>query len=264
MKYRFSIACWLILVACRVEAARFQKECGLPYNARGKHHAIDDTCSKHGDIPANDTDVQQVAHREQNDLKNRLCAIAPVITVTFTVFRELQDAVDDQVDRGAFHYGVRDVLPEDRGPLHNIQTSAGSLSEGDLVELEAVLIQSKKGSSTESCNCGTQPVIDSDIHLALGKSRSAQDCEVVVAEMIPHWRPEVWHWTKLRDLEGTRVRIRGQLFFDASHHPCGPQKSDSDPDRSTVWEIHPVYTMEVKDQEAESGSVWVSVQDYLR
>jgi hypothetical protein len=41
-----------------------------------------------------------------------------------------------------------------------------------------------------------------------------------------------------------QVRLKGQLFFDASHVPCRPGKPVN-PARSSVWEIHPIYSVDV-------------------
>jgi len=38
-------------------------------------------------------------------------------------------------------------------------------------------------------------------------------------------------------------RFTGQLFFDASHKPC--RNGRGSPKRSTLWEIHPVYGVEI-------------------
>ena len=38
-------------------------------------------------------------------------------------------------------------------------------------------------------------------------------------------------------------RFTGQLFFDASHRPCVNGKGS--PKRSSLWEIHPVYALDI-------------------
>lgn len=253
----------LIVLPVSLQARPFRRECPIPYNSPAVRHAIDRTCSKDGDISATDTDDQDVAHRVQNDIKNNLCASGTPKPITLMLLHELQDKIDHLESSGILHYGDRENLPIDRTPLHGIETSAGSFSEGDLVELEAVLVVGKRGSSSESCNCGSEPVIDSDVHIGLGRTADDDGCDQVVAEMIPHWRPASWYWTNLKDLQGSTVRITGQLFFDASHHPCGPHKRSSDPDRFTVWEIHPVYTVLVKD-EAETGTIWQPLHRLFR
>jgi hypothetical protein len=42
------------------------------------------------------------------------------------------------------------------------------------------------------------------------------------------------------------VRITGQLFFDGSHVPCKDgEPVGSNPRRLSVWEIHPIYHLDV-------------------
>lgn len=39
------------------------------------------------------------------------------------------------------------------------------------------------------------------------------------------------------------VRFTGQIFFDASHKPCSG--GTGSPKRSAIWELHPVYKVEI-------------------
>jgi hypothetical protein len=61
-------------------------------------------------------------------------------------------------------------------------------------------------------------------------------CERLNAEITPHFRPD--KWLKMVDLNISPrpLRITGQLFFDASHQPCRPDKRNN-PNRFTSWEI---------------------------
>lgn len=47
-------------------------------------------------------------------------------------------------------------------------------------------------------------------------------------------------------LNGLPVRVTGQLFFDASHGPCVGGRGSAPRPRS-IWEIHPVYAIDVFD-----------------
>src|SRR5438552_215307 len=78
----------------------------------------------------------------------------------------------------------------------------------------------------------------------------ADECDSVTAEMIPHFRPDSWNKITFQAvsaaLQKHPVRITGQMFFDASHSPCGhPDHISTDPKRRSNWEIHPLYTIEV-------------------
>ncbi len=114
----------------------------------------------------------------------------------------------------------------------------------------------------ESVNCNGGKEQDNDIHIALGSQADSQECESVSAEISPHYRPASWneigHFEIFNSttkkytpnpamasrLQAHPYRITGQLFFDASHAPCPCSKACT-PIRAAVWEIHPVYNIEV-------------------
>jgi hypothetical protein len=102
-------------------------------------------------------------------------------------------------------------------------------------------IQKTKPGGSESVNCGLSGVDNNDIHIVLAGAKQAAECSSITAEMIPHLRPTSWNRTALNKIQRP-VRIRGQLFFDASHLPCsGGAPVGSNPKRLSNWEIHPVY-----------------------
>ena len=69
-----------------------------------------------------------------------------------------------------------------------------------------------------------------------------------------HYRPKDWTRTILNGLTRRPVRITGQLFFDASHKPCHDGKANKgDPRRMSIWEIHPVYQVDVCRNTSMSG-----------
>lgn len=83
--------------------------------------------------------------------------------------------------------------------------------------------------SKESVSCHNGKVSFVDIHLTLARTKKANLCKSIGAEIIPHFRP-----------------LKGHLFFDGSHHPCGdPNMTSHDPLRRSDWEIHPVYSIDV-------------------
>ena len=104
---------------------------------------------------------------------------------------------------------------------------------------------------------------ENDIHIAFGSHADSQECEGVSAEIIPHYRPASWneighfetYSSKTKKytpnpamasrLQAHVYRITGQLFFDASHRAC-PCGTTCSPKRSSEWEIHPVYGIEVQ------------------
>jgi hypothetical protein len=47
------------------------------------------------------------------------------------------------------------------------------------------------------------------------------------------------------------VRLTGPLFYDASHKPCvfsgGKVVERHTPERRSIWEIHPIYRIQVQE-----------------
>jgi len=212
----------------------FDPGCPVPYAAIQVHHPIDDTCGNKGDAP--DTEAP---HQAQNVLKNDLCATGTPKAVTFADLAGLQTQADQKVPA----YG-RDNLPADRSPLQQ-------LGEGTVARIVAFVASAKYsgGTSGESVGCNLKGSVNDDIHVVLmetkGKVSGAAACPSVTAEVIPHLRPAAWTDKAIAGA-GRPVRITGQLFFDASHHPCANgQPQPSSPSRVSEWEIHPVYSIEV-------------------
>ena len=179
------------------------------------------------------------------------------------------------------------------------RTAAGaSVGEGTVVVLEAKVHHAKYSNSKfdlhklpngtlehstgESVNCkgvpdaGASSEIDrNDIHIVLVAPGVTDECKSVTAEISPHFRPESWrHFhnqgpnqkgEKVSDVvkgvnfaQFKAVRITGPLFYDASHTACTPGHSTSPPRRS-IWEIHPVYKLEVQ----KSSGQWISFEQFM-
>jgi hypothetical protein len=158
------------------------------------------------------------------------------------------------------------------------------LGEGMLVRLEGFVFKAQhsntfvfkgpKDKPGESVNCNQPTLAMNDIHIALAETKAAlkgSECETVTAEIIPHHRNVIYNRfdTNPKDflidakgkkqkqkkgqdklagkplpLAGAQVRITGQLFFDASHSaPC--KNGNGAPKRCSIWEVHPVYAIEV-------------------
>ena len=180
------------------------------------------------------------------------------------------------------------------------KTAAGApVGEGTLVVLEAKVLHAKYSNSKfdihgvkngkpdrsqgESVNCKGVPDLNAsseidrnDIHVVLAAPGVMSECLSVTAEISPHFRPEAWrHFHNQRpnqlgedvnkvvkgvDLTKFKaVRITGPLFYDASHTPCTPGHSASPPRRS-IWEIHPVYKLDVQT----AGGQWVSFEEFMK
>jgi len=102
----------------------------------------------------------------------------------------------------------------------------------------------KQGFKGESVNCNRLSEEENDIHIPLGITTALDECQSVTAEMSPHFRPGKWTPENINSVGEHLIRITGQLFYDSSHTPCTPGNRVSPP-RASVWEIHPVYAIEV-------------------
>jgi hypothetical protein len=63
------------------------------------------------------------------------------------------------------------------------------------------------------------------------------------------------------------VRVRGPLFFDASHVPCTPDK-EANLARLSLWEIHPAYAIDVCSETTiatcgiDDESLWTPLNEF--
>lgn len=192
------------------------------------------------------------------------------MSLTFADFDSLQRAATS----GAT-FGSDRVLPTDRSVLAKLATtSAGTIGEGTKVRLAAFVIDAHYSnvSHGESVNCATPGPENNDIHIVLGETSHEDDtCTSVTAEMSPHFRPDVWTPDNLNSHAATRkFRFTGQLFFDASHRPCIPGHRQSPPRRS-LFEIHPVYAVDVcrtvnprsSECDVNDDAAWMSLDEWL-
>ncbi len=243
---------------------KFEPGCKLPFDAiKGEGLAIDSSCGGVGSVPVNSP------FGKQNKAKNNFCATGDPIPVTFKTFDRLQQAA---VKKGV-KFGKS--LPAKREVLQKLITTSGkNLGEGVIVTLEGFVLDARhsntkfftfngKPSDGESVNCNSGELDRNDIHIELSETamqaKQKLQCQSVTAEISPHFRPARWDRFDVNpktmaaakgiaQLKGARVRITGPLFFDASHTPqacgTGTQKGRG---RRTIWEIHPVYAIEVFD-----------------
>jgi len=245
----------------------------LPFAAiEVKHPTIDNTCGLHGSPSA--TPNSQL----QNSVKNNFCAQAPQgKPETFT----LQQLIDLQ--RNTHIPSGHNLEPSNRDALK-------ALGEGKVIRVKAFLIEAHHADvgSGESVNCGGTTEEQNDVHIALGAQATSKECEGATAEITPHYRPASWneigHFEKFNPstrkyvvdpgmasrLQAHAYRITGQLFFDASHTPCPCTTANcgSNPVRATLWEIHPVYEIEVCKAGAQcnenSDADWVAFDTWWK
>jgi hypothetical protein len=233
--------------------------CNLPFDAIKQIHPIDGSCAATGNAKLPD------ARAQQNAAKNNFCNTGTPVNVDFDVMHQLQQ---DAEDRG-ISFGSDAKIPEDRTALAHLPTKAGSIGEGTVARLAAYVIKAHYSNvgKGESVNCNQPDKESNDIHIVLGeKSNHDDECSSLTAEMSPHFRPLVWDDTNLVDNNEHLYRFTGQLFFDASHRPCSGGKGS--PKRSAIWEIHPVYGVDIcidpnNDCKVDGEANWVSLSDWV-
>jgi hypothetical protein len=239
------------------EGQPFEPGCALPFESIAMEHHLDQDCGIEGKTTS-------AANALQNRAKNNFCAEGPPVRVSRWSFKRLQSASDE----AGFTSGRP---PADRSDLQDLYTTSdgNTIGEGSLVQFVAFIIDAhhsnvRKG---ESVNCTRGGRENNDIHIVLAQSKNVSDfCTSITAEMSPHFRPEDWDSGVLEEL-GRPVRLTGHLFFDGSHVPCRPGHR-TNPARVSVWEIHPVYQVDVCRNTSLSGcpfddeSKWVPLQEF--
>jgi len=262
--------CWQALffwsLASTTYAQSFSPGCELPFKSIQESHEIDESCSIDG--TKRDGGELSSVKLAENEAKNDFCNTNSPLPMLFSTFTKLQSAADDIAESS---------LDNRQAALSNLVTVNGKkYGEGKVVEYVAFIIHAKpsnvKRSKTatkfgESVNCYRQSEEENDIHIVLGRTLDDEPCDTVTAEISPHFRPLAWTPDNLNHLEHHPVRMTGQLFFDSSHKPCKDGKGS--PARASVWEIHPVYAVEVcrktSIQTCKSGprSNWVPLDEWF-
>jgi|SRR5712692_7029867 len=232
----------------------FEPGCPLPFASIAVPQPIDKVCPRPGNADPG-------PHADQNAAKNNFCAPDTVTDIKPQDLLDLQQASGKQ----GIPFGGDNDLPKDRKVLQALPVGDRKLGEGMRVRMKAFLIEAHFADlgSGESVNCNRPKEAENDIHIALGDAASDQECASFTAEISPHSRPKSWdtfgavkvhgqiNKEILAKLQKRPLRFTGQLFFDASHHPCScglPCVNDphrSDPLRKSLWEIHPVYAIDV-------------------
>ncbi len=129
--------------------------------------------------------------------------------------------------------------------------------ESKAAELTAFVYRVIPGGRTETTNCKRGDPVHRDTHIELILTPAdSQETQRVIVEVTPRWRAAMkaqgvdWSTTTLqRVIEGRTVRIRGWLFFDAEHANAAENTNPGGDKnwRATVWEIHPITSIEVLD-----------------
>lgn len=223
-------------------AAKFKHGCPSlppPLDNIAETHPIDNKCGRDG--------ASKVAEKiAESRAKNDYCRTGHPVMVGRGTFEELQRAVEmDGVKLNDRAHPAR--------PTKQYQTSRATLGEGSVVRFAAWVLKANysntrkrpDGSVGENVNCNQPKGENNDIHVVLVESLDDDEEESVTAEIIPHLRPSAWTPTNLLQHKDRRFRFTGQLFLDSSHKRCAPDEPNCGPKRISVWEIHPVYAIEI-------------------
>src|SRR6266511_7386 len=119
-------------------------------------------------------------------------------------------------------------------------------SERSGFRLSANRCARRKGAQRPRYNAAGQCCRSFKTQLANAKGCICETSLMGLAESICplRWRGNTR--TQIVNVQKHPIRLRGHLFFDGSHHPCGdPNMTNRDPLRRSNWEIHPVYSMDV-------------------
>jgi hypothetical protein len=202
-------------------------------------------------------------HILQNLAKNNFCVTGDPAPISYNAFVALQTAVNNMPN---LVWGSGQKMPADRSPLKNLNITDGGKSltvgEGSKVSFVGYVMAYEFADthSGEDVNCDMSGDGNNDIHLTLRtvpglilkRPAGATDprCNSVSAEVSPHFRPAAWN--KLASATSNALfgkyplRLTGALTFDAEHKPCTNGKpAPGSPVRISVWEIHPVYAVDV-------------------
>lgn len=302
------LAGWFLLLAfCLVVASRifigargisavqdqaFTTDCQLPFEAIQMKHPIDSQCPSGGYSALHDG---QQMHILQNLAKNNFCVAGDAVAVNYTDFVSLQTAVNNMTD---LQWGSGERMPTDRAPLQKIIKGSSNLKIGEGTKvayvayvMDAVHDDVNKGEDV-NCKLGSESTPQcgdktgrecNDIHIALRtqpgtlkpapKGQPDPRCTSTTAEISPHFRPATWDKFDSPQYKAVfakyPVRITGTLMFDAEHRPCNKGiPASGSPVRISVWEIHPVYAIDVCKYtslakcKADVASAWTPFDQY--
>ena len=189
-------------------AADFDIKCH-PFQSIEVKRPIDSNCGSTGDAGS------KKALAAQDQAKDNFCAKGKPKVLTFADYPKMQAAAQKAL--GGASYSP----PASRAALRK-------LGEGSLVRIVAYVDSARYSdvSDGESVNCNLHGDTDNDVHIPLVQKPGGNECTSVTAEISPHYRPNAWTPANLNK-QKLPVRITGQLFFDAEHHPCTKTKVES-------------------------------------
>jgi hypothetical protein len=249
----------LFLAAFPLFAATFKPPCKLPFASISTKDPIDADCGLSGAVK------NPPALAAQDAAKNNFCATGTPAVLTFDVYPDLQAAAEKVLG------GLKYRPPLNRKPLHSLYTwKKKKIGEGTLVSIVgyAEAAHYSDVDSGESVNCELKEDQNNDVHIPIVPTAGADECQSVTAEITPHFRPAMWTPSNV-NMPHVPMRFTGQLMFDAEHKPCRGTTVE-EPKRQSVWEIHPVYAVDVctaakpEQCDAANAKVWQPLDQWLK
>ena len=247
------------LVLLLAATSTFTPPCKLPFAALATKQPIDSKCGMSG------ATKNTPALAAQDTAKNNFCASGTPVVLTFDVYPGLQAAAEKALGGPSYK------PPTSRTGLHDVYTWKGTkIGEGDLASVVGYVEKAHYSDvdDGESVNCELTGDQDNDIHIPIVTTAGADECTSVTAEISPHDRPAVWTASNVNKPK-VPMRFTGHLLFDAEHRPCRGTTVE-EPKRQSVWEIHPVYAMDVCKNASlaacsgDDAKVWIPLDAWLK
>lgn len=249
--------------------------CVLPFASIAPTRDVFEFCDNAGrreGVP-----VPALADRLRLDAQNNFCApAADPLRLELAEFGRLPDAAPESLltsRRGLARFGS---LP-----------GRGAFGEGTVVQVIGVIEKAHVTGCREplpgeppaelvSCHfLGGRKTSELQLNLRrVGTPGANNACDTVIAKITPHFRPVWW-----RDIDVQTpvppVRITGQLFYDDTAVSCrvassGVKTRQGEQARSSNWEIHPVYAIDVcvassqQDCTFSNASAWLPYHKWIQ
>jgi len=292
----FAVGLLLVaLISAALAQTKFETPLGqLPFAGIAVRHDIDSRCTSNGTSDGN------VYHYAQNSAKNNFSVKGASVALALSDFTRLQEASQKKIDTGEIvlkgKYPEDRARLMNLIDVKGKSVGEGSLVTLDAYVFRAQYANTKFNKDSqnrpgkgEAVDCDNPEPDWNDIHIALTDNASAKtdECTTVTAEISPHYRPAIWdrfhdglnvdieaiipgllqHRVTFEQKKGDRpvyVRLTGPLFYDASHTPCkfdGKKITERHgPERRSIWEIHPVYRIQVRDRNKK----WIDFDQWVK
>jgi hypothetical protein len=200
-------------------------------------------------------------HALVNEMKRHTPNPGTPKSLTWDDFTALQQDADSTVGQD------KELDASDRARLHNLRVGSGSVSEGDLVQLDGFLVGNPHPNTGESVNCNLSGPANNDFHIPFADDPDKTPFQGIVVEMIPQDRPANWNTKLLGSIEKARrmVRFAGQLFYDNMHRVNNDQDEPQggQPPRFSLFEIHPITAITVCKQPDTQCTDWETLEEFI-